>query len=441
MGGRNVIKYVIAVVFLVLVGMIPLIFVSGSQTKTVYLKDGGNGDGSSYEQAMGDFKAAVRSLVQSGGRIVICGKYTYNELINLSPLSGTSNGDKVITVTCTDGNIDYRETDNAMLCVGDENGSANMILAGKFVFENLNIVTGGSDKSRAIICGGYDTVFGEGIVCKKQGKAPYLSIVGVSLGETRSYSGSSLVIKSGSYLNVCAGNRDGNLTGNTSLSIDGGTFDGTVSATGFADVSGMQKGNASLVINGGTFTGMVGTYSPNDGDFALTINGGIFRKEISALGRYNYVDVNGGNLQNVVRLNVADFIEQPPETTEDGEVVETKEEDVKRTSVNINSYSGDVKKLVEKIRGTGFEIKVNTEGGNDVETTAPLETRDNTSETDNARTMETAETLTPETVEPKTERTYLLGTKKRTVIAILGIGAVMALAVVGLAYRSVYRKK
>ena len=180
----KMVKWIIAVVCVTLV-FVSFVFVSqGATEKTVYLRDGGNGDGSSYERAIGDFKSAVRLLADSGGRIVICGKYTFNRLIALSEQSGTANGNRTITVTSVDGDKDYRITDNAALCVGDNETSANIVLAGNFVFEKMNIITNGSETPRAIICGGNKTVFGEGVICKKIGHAPYISVVGITLSDT-----------------------------------------------------------------------------------------------------------------------------------------------------------------------------------------------------------------------------------------------------------------
>jgi len=142
---KKVVKYAIIILCTVLMFISSFVVTGGVTEKTVYLRDGGNGDGSSYENAIGDFKSAVRLLADSGGRIVICGKYTFNKLIALSEQSGTANNNRTITVTSVDGEKDYRITDNAALCMGDDESSANMVLAGDFVFEKMNIITNGSE--------------------------------------------------------------------------------------------------------------------------------------------------------------------------------------------------------------------------------------------------------------------------------------------------------
>ncbi len=438
---KNKIKYVTAIVLFFAVLVALSVLSSGAAVKKVYLKNGGSGDGSSYQNAIGDFKEAVRILAKNGGEIVICGKYTFTELINLSEKSGTSNGSKVITVTSVDGENDYRKRDNAALCFGDGKISANMILAGNFVFENLNIVTNGGKTPRAVICNGYDTVFGEGIVCEKKGDAPHLSVVGISLEEERVSSDGKLTIKSGTYNNVCAGNRSGNSVGDTVLTIDGGFFEGTVSASGYISIGVKQDGNAVLVINGGTFLGQVGCITDVSDTFVFTVNGGNFRKEMCAYGKYNTLDINGGNMQSISAVNIADYIEEPPETTKDGKPVETDADDVKKSMVNINEYTGDVDNLIGKIKGTGVIINKNTMGGNDFETTAGLVTYTGSPET-NITAPDVSEPQGMDKFpEKKNEREYILGSRQNTVFAISAIGVIIALSIIIFAYRTVYRKK
>lgn len=435
-GMKNIILIVCALLF---VAVYTLFQISGAEINTVYLCDGGTGDGKSADTPLGDFKEAVRALANTGGKLVICGRYTYSELITLSKRSGTSNENRVITVTSVDEKNDYRITSGAALCAGNSVSSANMVLDGSFIFENLNIVTDGTDKARYIVCGGYDTVFGDGIVCKKEGKAPYLSIVGVSDLEsaTRDF---TVTVKSGTYNNLCISNKQGVYIGNSAVVIDGGTFEGKVSAAGF-DGGFFQDGNASLTVNGGYFHGSAGLLTAVTGDFVMTVNGGTFRKDIIALGKYNTVNINGGNLQSISALKVADYIPVPPETDEDGNAVETLESDVKKTVVNINKYGGDVKKLKDKIQGQGLEINVNTLGGSDAEITAPSESLKVPDESNIQMEKET--NIPFESTETKTQigRKYYLGSRERTIFAIVGIAAVAAFAVVMLSYRSVYRKK
>ena len=435
----------------------------------VYLRDGGDGDGSSYEKAIGDFKEAVRILSESGGKIVVCGKYTVNSLVNLSSRSGTSNGDNKITVTSVYKDKDYRVEDSAAFCIGDEKISANIVLAGEFVFEHINIVTNGSEHARAIICGGYDTVFGEGIVCKKIGNAPYISVIGV-FTDSEKADDCKITIKSGTYNYVCVGNRDKRYVGNTQLIIDGGEFEGEVSVNGISKTENIQEGTASLVINGGLFKGNVGSSTFLTDDFSIAINGGTFRGNITAFGKINTIDINGGNMQSLGLIDIVDYIteeekneedttdttteedvttdlpietdkEGNPVTTNDAETEEVVPEPKRVSTVNINSYNGDVNKLIEKIQGENVVINKNTDGGSDVSqdtevydttsddgeeiiVTAPIDSEHNQTEQNNAE-------------KPNKQ---LFENKNHYIAAYVILAVIILLSVLALAYRAVNRK-
>ncbi|MBR5314557.1 MAG: hypothetical protein IKU45_03980 [Clostridia bacterium] len=431
-------KFIFFVLVTLLLSVLFVTFANGQTYKAVYLRNGGNSDGSSVEQPIGDFKDAVRLLKNSGGTIVVCGEYSYNELILLSQISGTANGKKTITVTSVYGGVDYRQTSGAKLVVGDNSGSANMILAGDFVFENLKIVTAGSKSPRAIICNGNNVVFGEGIECEKNDGAPYISIVGGSLDEdlNKNY---SITVKSGSYNNVCGSNRDGIHNGNSTLKIDGGLFEGQVSATGIENENNIQSGNAYLEINGGTFQGKTGLLSTAKGKFDFKINGGEFTSDIVCLAKDNNFEINGGDLREVGVVRVENLYSKLE--TETGRN-ETKDG---ASVVNVNNYGGDVQKLVEKITGDNVEINVNTEGGNDSlpEETEVIESETLTETTEQVeeKNEETQESPEKEENDGSEERKYLLGTRNRTVLVAIVLVAVIFTSAVLFAYRVVHRKK
>jgi hypothetical protein len=435
---RTARKYII---FLMLALLLSALFVASANAytqKVIYLRSGGNSDGSSFEQAIGDFKDAVRLLKNSGGTIVICGEYSYSELILLSQISGTANGRRTITVTSVYGGIDYRQTNGARLVVGNQNGSANMILAGDFVFEDLNIVTAGSKSARAIICNGNNVVFGEGIECSKRDGAPYISIIGGALDEdvNRSY---NVTVKSGSYNNVCGSNKNGVHKGNSILRIDGGLFEGDVSATGIENENNIQEGSAELIINGGTFYGKTGLLSTAKGKFDFEINGGEFRSDIVCLANGNNLEINGGDLQKVGVVRIENLYSKL--VSENGGYGFREGKSV----VDINQYGGNVQKFVGKIKSEIAEINVNTEGGEDdiTEQTEPIET-DGLTETEkpiDQKPEESEEIKNDKNDEDSGERKYLLGTRKNTVLVSIVLVAVIFSAAVVFAYRVVHRRK
>lgn len=414
---------------------------SGAAERVVYICDGGIGDGSDSSRPTGSLKEAVRLLADSGGKIVICGKYTVDELVFLSERSGTSNGNRTITVTSVHEGRDYRKENGAMLCMGLSEGSSNIILAGSFKFEFLTIQTGGGDYGRSIICGGYDTVFGEGIECKKTAGAPYLSVVGVSYGETGDSDG-KLTIVSGTYSSVYAGNRNGGLFGNTSLVIKGGTFEGDVSASG-AEGQPAQNGTAFMQITGGVFHGKVGALGKVSSAFEMVIDGGSFKKDIIANGRKNTLEISGGNMQNVGEIRIANVIRPAPPETSIGTTQNVTEAPLDESVVYINTYNGDVYELASKIKGEGVRVEMNTFGGKETEK----------NQTDVGGTLPGETAAIPETspvqVEKETDapetsiakKGYFLGSRQANVVAVVLLGALIFISIVVLAYRTVHGKK
>ncbi len=375
-------RYAVILSVFVLIFALFVVSANAVQANTVFLRDGGVGDGSTYESAVGDFRTAVKLIKDTGGTIVVCGKYTYTELINLSEKSGTSNGKKTITVTSVYGQTDYRKTNSAALCNGNETVSANMILAGEFIFENININTYGSETERYIIANGYKTVFGDGIKCSKFGKAPYISIVS-GMYESDTNKNYDLSIKSGTYNKIYASNRNVEHRGNTTLTIDGGSF----------------------------------------------------TNDIVLLGTNNKFDINGGDFLRVnnITLGVSESYETAQRNERHSNIV------------NINQYSGDVNNLSSKIKGNGVDIKINTAGGNDIapETQVQTDTAvENTEKNpENITEKETQEQNISETQSQTNKKQYFFGTKNNTVLAIIILVAIIFSASVLFGYRMVHRRK
>ncbi len=331
---------------LALVVMLGIIFactfvINGNKEFVVFIRDGGTGDGASFENPMGDFKEAVKKLSGTGGTIVVCGEYTSAELVNLSKQSGSSNGKKTITVTSVYNGVDYRIKNNAEFCIGNEKQSANIVLSGEFVFENITLSTNGSETARAVICGGNKVVFGDGIVCHRKGEAPYLSIVGISLTEEMN-ADSNITVKSGTYNYVCAGNRNAILNGDTQLTIEGGTFEGTVSATGLGEYDLSQKGSAKLLINGGTFLGNVGDMVSASDGFEMVIKGGTFKKEIVCASEDNKIDVYGGTFESMEKITIHS----------------TESQENKTSSVSIYSFNGDIDRFLMLVNINNVEVNI-----------------------------------------------------------------------------------
>ena len=417
-------------IFLALTAVISvflLVFANGAQNSAVYIKDGGSGDGTTAENAAGDFRYAVKKIKKNGGTIVVCGRYTVDELICLSSASGTSNGKRTITVTSEYGGIDYKKTEDAQLVFGDGKNSANLMLAGDFVFEKLVITTSGN-KERYIIAEGNKLVLGEGIECRKNGDSPFISVIGGSLDQdyNKKY---DLTIKSGSYNNVCASNRDLPHVNDCSLNIEGGVFEGNVSVSGLLNRENSTNGKTTLVVKNGVFNGNIGALT-NCNQTSVRIDGGTFNGNIYLYGQKNTVDINGGTMQSLKEF----YVGVP--TVDADENDENKKDSV----VNVNEYYGDVAILSSKIKGERFELNIKTAGGTDA-VTVPIHDETTAVQTETQTEQIQGETEIVTDVPEENTADEKQETRKNNVLGIIILIAVIFSASVLFAYRTVNRRK
>ena len=100
----------------------------------VYLKNGGNGNGSSPENALGDMADAFIALPY-GGTIVVCGDYTLAKSVNYdASLPGFTSpaADGTVTVTSSYGGTDY----GARLICAD---GSRYVCSANTTFDNITI--------------------------------------------------------------------------------------------------------------------------------------------------------------------------------------------------------------------------------------------------------------------------------------------------------------
>ncbi len=263
--------------------------IEGFNNNLIYISSTGNDSnkGSTPTAPKATLYAAVKALSTTGGKIVICDDMSLS--IDQCTLQSYS---KNITISSTHGAVKY----NAKITVlGD------IYLGGKTTFEYISLYY---PSAMSIYCGGYDTVFGDGMDISYDGFTPP-SVYG---GKNSSASGATtsslalqsfnLRIDSGIWDKVYCGNYRpdtanpiGRLTGDTTLTINGGTFKGAVSASG----SENRTGNASLIINGGKFMcSIYGIAEPCEdvgkrisltGDISIVVNGGTLTGDISVACR------------------------------------------------------------------------------------------------------------------------------------------------------------
>ena len=224
-------KLLIALVFAAL-----LVLSAFASENTVYVNDGGTGDGSSASAPVGTLANAYAALGEDGGTIVITEKLTLTESFTEPAHSGK--------ITVTGGTL---AVDNM-----------RFILNGATTFENITLH--GNEKYLLLVAQFNPIVFGEGIIVTGFGDftavAQSITIVGgVQSGADKCKDGSlldkdtSITVKSGRAL-IIAGNRGvaGAYTGTTNVTLEGGTFSNIY----LGSTDGSFR-NANLTITGGTF--------------------------------------------------------------------------------------------------------------------------------------------------------------------------------------------
>lgn len=240
---------------------------------TVYVRDGGTGDGSSAASPLGTLNAAVSALGGKGGTVVACGDVTISDITTIPEQSGD------FTLTAADGG---RLLQGSRLQLG-KNTNDNT-----FTFD-LPIVM--QQTYPVFIFGGFNSVhFTDKCVVTNNGDSGRLHFMGGVLAANGT-ANASLVI-----------------TLPYSITVDGGDFwmfsAGTYRSSISAPV-GSIAAPVTITINGGTF-GKAGDYdlttnnknywdiSIADGviladDATLNITGGTFNAPIFAQGRLDNV--------------------------------------------------------------------------------------------------------------------------------------------------------
>lgn len=306
-----------------------------AEGKTVYVADGGTGDGTSAESPLGNLDAAFSALDGKGGTVVLVGNVTRGGTTipeQSGDLTITSiNGAKLIVAART--TIEKNTNDNVFYfdMPLEVTATSAQSLEGRFnsvVFtENFSVECSGGTNSSFSYYGGY--IFpstNEAAVTE----LPYS--ITVNAGTFRRFEGGS-IRSSGSIV--------GSIAAPLTVTINGGTFgaEGEYDALApnkifngfnFAGMNILADGG-TLTINGGTFnvpvyvaghlgqTGQGGAknstltmsdkkYYAIDGDISVNINGGVFNGGAVAatyveagytfLVRGNYtVNVNGGTFK------------------------------------------------------------------------------------------------------------------------------------------------
>ena len=282
-----------------------------AKSDVIYVRDGGDGDGSTPAVALGDIVAASEKL-PSGGTIVVCGKVSVDTGKTLRKTSGK------ITLTSAYGGIDYAALYGAHIEL-----SKYISFNSDALIENVRIVTKANDTY--ISAEGNEFTVGEGVECsifKGNRTEDYTDLVAGSFSLSTSHTGDiHMTVKSGTWgslsgaqfstaENSAATRR---VNGNITLDIYGGKF------TDDCFVAGVNNlvGNAVLNAYGGEFAcsvfGITDESITVDGN--ITVNGydAVFEGDIRAAqndlpalnGKYT-LNIYGADLTRVTTVSGAE---------------------------------------------------------------------------------------------------------------------------------------
>lgn len=222
--------------FIMLVISALLLVTAFAAENTVYVTDGGSGDGSSASSPVGTLADAYAALGNDGGKIIIKDTYTLSAKFTEPAHDGE--------ITITGGTFSV--------------GNVRFVLNGATTFENVTIQ---GKKYFTIVAQFNHITFGEGITVS--GFGDFLSVAesitiigGLQSGEDK-YEDDSVIdddvnitIKSGKALLICSSRQvDKDFTGTVNLNIEGGTLYNIYLGTS----GGGTGGSVNMNVSGGTF--------------------------------------------------------------------------------------------------------------------------------------------------------------------------------------------
>ncbi len=315
---------------LLLVLLLMLCGTALAEEHTVYVCDGGAGDGSSPEQALGSLEAAFAALPE-GGTVVVCGKVSVPSVV-LAETKG------LVTVTAEHDGVSFQGEGRGLYISG------TVELSGDTTLENLQIVA--AMKNSLIICNSHKVVLGEGLSCTKDGSTNYIGVNGGSnlVKASAAEAGTQptdLTIMSGTWAQIRGGNRrqvGGSTThrviqGDTKVTITGGEFTDLV----FGGGQNSQEGDILLTISGGTFRKGVygvcrlGTNEFNgvhNGNVAINITGGSYEANIGVV----YMDTPATEVYGMMTIHLSDATLGPAVVLTGGELIPGRSHSVLRAN-------------------------------------------------------------------------------------------------------------
>ena len=252
---------------------------------TVYLNDGGNGDGTSASAPLGDMTEALVK-VADGGKVVITDTYTIGDIFEMPQHKG-----------------DVSITGGTLIMAGDPANRFYVSGPGKTTFEQITL-RDGTGKGFCIAGRFNEIVMGEGIdtttakiyvIGGYQKEFPEDMQLGLDAHVT---------IKSGKYHAVAGSSRGASsimFEGTSHITVDGGEINMLLGGS----CNGSAMGGADITINGGMVSQlmMAGDKTRRiNGDATLTVNGGLIGQLlVNNIMGHATVNYNGGTIATATK--------------------------------------------------------------------------------------------------------------------------------------------
>ena len=262
--------------------MIPAVQVFAAEPVTVYMdpKNGSNANDGTEASPVQNFTTAYTFLQNGGGTIVMLSSVYYAGVITLP--------------TCN-----YPVTIRAKNSTDGIRTGSNFIVSGETTFEHMTF-THMTDSTATMICGnGHKLTMGDDLTItpfENETDKYYFCLQGGA--PSAAVASTDLTVKSGQYRNIYVGSYLKSVTGDSKLTMLGGT-----AATVAAGYSGTMSGNVDMTFGGSaTVTGTIysGSWSKGDvgGDVTVTLQQGAKINNLFAAG--NGTGNVGGNVTMIL---------------------------------------------------------------------------------------------------------------------------------------------
>ena len=262
---------------------------------TVYLNDGGTGDGTSESAPLGDLNEAIYKIA-AGGKVVITDTYTIGEIFEMPQHKG-----------------DVSITGGTLIMAGDPANRFYVSGPGKTTFEHLTL-RDGAGKGFCIAGRFNEIVMGEGI----DSTTAKIYVVGgyqKDFPEDMQISlDSHVTVKSGKYHAVCGSSRGASsvmFEGTSHITVEGGEINMLFGGS----INGSGMGGADITVNGGSISQLMLAGDKTrriNGDAVLTVNAGtigqLMVNNVMGHATVNYLGGNVVTAMKSIENDVQEFV-------------------------------------------------------------------------------------------------------------------------------------